>query len=125
MILPADANLTVQGRPLMPGDQVAVFSDGGVCAGFIVWTGENAALTIWGDNYMTAETDGLLGGDPMHIRIRTAASGIEHSARNSRVTVTFRDDADHYTATPTFSPGGIYVVDTLSIDSVEHANGGE
>ncbi len=125
MILPADADLSVQGRPLMPGDQVAVFSEEGVCAGFMTWTGDNAALTMWGDNYLTSEIDGLLGGDPMHIRIRTAASGTEYSDRNSRVTLTFRDDAAHLTATPTFTPDGIYVVETLSIDSVEHANGAE
>lgn len=123
MILPADANLSVQNRPLVPGDQVAVFSDEGVCAGFITWSGENAALTIWGDDYLNADGGGLLGGDAMHIRIRTAATGTEYSARNSRVTLTFRDDADHLTATPTFTPDGIYVVETLSMDSVEHANG--
>ena len=125
MILPADADLSVQGRPLIPGDQVAVFSDDGVCAGFITWTGDNVALTIWGDDYLTSEIEGLLGGDPMHIRIRTAASGTEYSLRNSRVTLTFRDDADHLTSTPTFAPDGIYVVETLSIDSVEHANGAQ
>lgn len=124
MILPADADLSVQGRPLVPGDQVAVFSENGVCAGFITWTGDNAALTIWGDDYLSAEIDGLLGGDPMHVRVRTAG-GTEHSARNSRVTLTFRDDADHLTSAPTFTPNGIYVVKTLSIDSVEHANGAE
>ncbi len=123
MILPADADLSVQGRPLIPGDQVAVFSDDGVCAGFITWTGDNAALTIWGDDYLTSEVEGFLGGDPMHIRIRTAGSGTEYSLRNSRVTLTFRDDAAHLTSRPTFTPDGIYVVETLSVDSVEHANG--
>ena len=123
MIVPADATLSVQGRPLAVGDQVAVFSADGVCAGFITWGGENAALTIWGDNYLTSEVDGLLGGDPMHIRIRRADRGIEHSSRNSHVTLIFRDDAAYLTSVPTFRPDGIYVVETLTIDPVEHANG--
>lgn len=125
MILPADATLSVQGRPLVAGDQIAVFSEDGVCAGFITWTGENAALTIWGDDYLTSEIDGLLGGDPMYIRIRTASRGIEHSSRNSHVTLTFREDAPYLTSVPTFAPDGIYVVETLTINSVEHANGAQ
>lgn len=122
LIIPTSATLRVHGWALMQGDQIAVFSEEGVCAGYLTWTNENAALTLWGDDYFTAEPDGLLDGDSMHVRVRRAVDGKEYSEQNSSITIRFSSDADYLTSRPVFRPDGIYVVDTLVVEGMHSAD---
>lgn len=64
---------------LEKGDEIAVFSqDGVICAGVAVWTGQNIALTAWGDDVQTEEIDGLVAGDTMQYRIWDVSEAFEY-----------------------------------------------
>lgn len=84
LILPDSVRITVRGATLQPGDQLAVFSPSGRCAGVLTWTGEAAALTVWGDNEQTpAIVEGMTAGDPFHFRVRRTTTG-GHADTNRR-----------------------------------------
>ncbi len=80
------------------GDEVAVFTpDGTICAGVTVWTGQNIALTAWGDDSQTTEVDGLRADETMMFRIWDASTGVEFQVTST-----------------TFSLGdGVYTVDSI------------
>ena len=76
--IPLNINLE-GGLTLEPGDEIAIFtSNGAVCAGTGVWTGNNIAITAWGDSSETEDTiDGLQEGEEMHFRIWDESAGDE------------------------------------------------
>ncbi|MBN2103200.1 T9SS type A sorting domain-containing protein [bacterium] len=70
------------GTLLESGDEIGVFNSAGLCCGAIVWNGENAAITIWGDNTQTADTiDGFLENDTLRFRIWDNSEETEYAAR--------------------------------------------
>jgi hypothetical protein len=51
-------------------DEIAVFSsDGAICSGMILWDGSNTVITVWGDDSITTEVDGLRVGEEMVFKI--------------------------------------------------------
>ncbi|MCF8372510.1 MAG: PKD domain-containing protein [Bacteroidales bacterium] len=50
-------------------DEVAVFTQSGLLVGSGVFTGENMAVTLWGDDEYSNETDGLVAGEGFTLRI--------------------------------------------------------
>ena len=68
--VPLDANPNVDGEPLAPGDEIGVFTPDGLCVGGVVWNGEtNVGITVWGNNSMTEEIDGMRAGEEIQYRI--------------------------------------------------------
>lgn len=66
------------GRGLLPGDEIAVFTpDGLTCVGVGVWTGDNIALTVWGDDTQTEAIDGMRTGERMLLKVWSASDGRE------------------------------------------------
>ena len=125
IVFPIDATISIHGDALTPGDEIAVYSEEGECVGRVQWTGQSVALTVWGDDMMTPEADGLLEGDEMHFHIRHTESGSEHSPQNSVITVEFAEDEPYLATTPHFVPNGIYIVQSLTVRSLEHASAEE
>jgi len=78
-----------QGNVLSIGDEIAVFNSKGICCGMESWTGENAAITVWGDNVMTEELDGMVPGDTLFFKIWDKSRGYELYAD-----VAFEDQLD-------------------------------
>jgi hypothetical protein len=62
------------------GDEIGIFSHTGLCCGAIVWEGKNAALTAWGDDSQTPESDGFQNGDTLYFRVWKQSSGAEYEA---------------------------------------------
>ncbi len=57
---------------LETNDEIAVFNpDESVCAGVLVWnsTDPAVAMTVWGDDSVTSEVDGMQGGEVMVWRV--------------------------------------------------------
>jgi len=111
IIIPASINPTIEDLPFEVGDEVAVFSAGDLCAGMVVWNGNNTALSIFADDPLTPELDGLLEGEEMLFRIWEASSGVEHAA--DVITVAYAP-----TSTQTdgmFAADAIYVLSTLFV----------
>ena len=57
------------GEPLHDGDEIGVFTSGGLCVGASLWNGSNTAITVWGDNTVTEAVDGAQGGEKLTLRI--------------------------------------------------------
>ena len=51
------------------GDEVAVFTKSGLLVGSGVFTGDNMAITLWGDDEYSTETDGLSADENFTVRI--------------------------------------------------------
>jgi len=64
IIVPASA---VNG--LQPGDEIGVFNEDNQLSGSGVFEGGNMAITVWGDDPTTAETEGLKVGDKLNYKI--------------------------------------------------------
>ena len=102
--VPASINPTADGQPLQVGDEIGVFSPGGMCAGAVVWTGVNVALTVWGDDDQTTLTDGMHAGETLTYRIWRLAANTEDRA----VIASYSQGAG------TYAPNGISVLASLS-----------
>jgi hypothetical protein len=61
------------------GDEVAVYTEAGMLVGAGVYTGENLAITIWGNNSETAYVDGMVEGSTFDIKLMRVAEGTEES----------------------------------------------
>lgn len=119
IIVPTDAELLLDGTHLSPGDQVAVFAPGGVCAGTLTVARKHAALTLWGDDVTTETPDGLRPGEPLVFHVWDASTGMEYTTENSSFSVSFRGDAAYLTRESHYVPNGIYVLNHLSVSSLD------
>jgi hypothetical protein len=71
--------ISVNGSSLQPGDEIGVFTPGGLCVGGIVWNADkNEPLTVWGNNEMTPVKDGIDVGEIIHFRVWLAHENIEY-----------------------------------------------
>jgi hypothetical protein len=70
---------SINGIPLSLGDEIGAFTSDGLCCGACMWDGmQNVALTIWGDNDLTAVKDGMLPGDTIEYKFWRIATGKEY-----------------------------------------------
>ena len=80
VVLFADSGLSVAGQSLNVGGEVAAFRpNSDQCVGAAVWTGDNLALTVWGDDAQTAEIDGMIAGEALDLRVWQQSSASEHT----------------------------------------------
>lgn len=114
--VPASASPSIDGTPLDTGDEIGVFTPAGLCVGGVVWTvGQNAAITVWGDNDQTSTVDGIKAGEEMHYRIWRKAANSVHQ----QTSVTYAQGDGKYSA------NGIYILSTLNTVSTSvHEDGG-
>ncbi len=64
---------------IVAGDEVGVFTPGGVCAGAGVWDGVNdLALALFADDEFTDEVDGFVAGDAISFRLWASADDTEY-----------------------------------------------
>lgn len=59
------------------GSEIAVKDANGAIVGSSVFSGNNTAITIWGDDDLSAETDGLFLGEDLHFYLWNPATGTE------------------------------------------------
>ncbi|MBD3288940.1 hypothetical protein GF337_09070, partial [candidate division KSB1 bacterium] len=82
VILPVIADPNINGTPLHPGYYIGIFAESGLCCGFRQWTSENLSLTVWGDNEMTPEIDGLQTGETLYYRVFNPIDSLEYTNVN-------------------------------------------
>lgn len=114
--VPAAINPVIRTQPLQTGDAIGVFFQNGnalLCAGYGIWqSGQNLALTAWGDNSQTTVKDGFAEGDLIRYKIWGAAAQKEYDA-----------EATYRTGGTTFTNNGIYELSSLrAVTSVSHSN---
>ena len=103
--LPLDANPNVEGVPLAPGDEIGVFTPDGLCVGGVVWNGESSlGITVWGNNMMTDEIDGIQPGERIYYRIWRHQTDTEIKVV----------DVEYLQGDGFYQPQGIYRIESLT-----------
>ncbi|MDP2983737.1 MAG: T9SS type A sorting domain-containing protein [Candidatus Latescibacter sp.] len=60
----------IRGKKIEAGDEIGVFTPGGLCAGAGTWTGQDLLITVWGDDPQIAGINGFRSGERYYFRIR-------------------------------------------------------
>jgi len=111
LIIPASASLSLDGEPLLAGDEIAAVTPGGVCTGVASYTpGSALAIAVWEDDPFTEALDGFSHGEALAFHIYRKTTGVRGhvSGMSSRVTY----DPSFHTSGE-FMPDGVIVVTTL------------
>jgi hypothetical protein len=109
LIVPASA-VDLNGGSLEAGDELAVFTPDGMCAGWAVWKGSNAALAVWEDNPLTPDVDGFMPDQPLRYAVWDASEGVEYG-QSTPVRVNYHTDFDDEGV---FYPDAVYLVSSLT-----------
>lgn len=104
VIVPARPALRTAAGPPEPGDRIAALAPDGSCVGSSTWTGGGTTLSVWADDPMTDQADGLRAGDPLSLVVIDPSETKLPSGPNA--TVTFEAQ---------FAPEGGFEVDALYI----------
>lgn len=107
------ADITVNGEPLQPGDEIGVFTPDSLCVGAVVWKDSSTAITVWGNNEQTSIVDGIKHAEQMHFRIWKKDIRTEYLQTD----VTFSDESPA-TGSDTYQENGIYIIESLVADIV-------
>ena len=78
--IPSTINPAICGNTISIGDEIGVFSPGGLCVGAGVWTGSNISIIVWGDDDQTAGVDGIRRGEQLQFRVWRKLENIEYAA---------------------------------------------
>ena len=114
--VPLSSNPNIGGTPLTAGDEIGVFTPGGLCVGAIVWDGvNNQAITVWGDDNMTPAVDGMQAGELMSYRVWDQSTSTEHI----NVTVTYSSGGP-YNSSGQYSSGSLYQLTSLTTPALTY-----
>jgi uncharacterized repeat protein (TIGR02543 family) len=81
VIVPVSINPTIDGVALANGDEIGVFTPGGLCVGASIWNGSsNIAIAVHGDNDRTTAVDGIAVGEQLLFRVWDASLSKEGGA---------------------------------------------
>jgi hypothetical protein len=110
VILPETLQPTIEDTPLIPGDEIGVFTEAGLCVGAIVWEDTSQAITIWGNNPQTPEEkDGMDFDDSLYYRIWLHIPEIE--VKN--IIVTYDDSRPIYRTDGRYRTDAFYVLASI------------
>lgn len=105
--IPVSVNPNISGIPLVGGDEIGVFTSGGLCAGAVVWLETDAVVTVWGDNSLTPEADGLAASEQMRFRVWSSVRNTEYSLVST----------SYASGNGLYSANGIYILSRLSAEA--------
>jgi spore coat protein A, manganese oxidase len=80
VVLPNTADISLDGIPIVSGDEIGVFNASSLCVGAIVWNGTTTEITVWGDNTVTPGINGMIEGDTLYFRLWKQSKGLEYIA---------------------------------------------
>ena len=106
-------NPTIDAQAFASGDEIAVYTTEGLCVGVESWTGSNVALTIWGDNSLTTEKDGLSANEQIHFVVWDASSQTEYGSSFGSVDVSYVSE-DPYNGSGLYTQDAIYQLASLA-----------
>lgn len=114
IIIPAAIAPNAGGAPLASGDEIAVVTPAGLCAGVAVWTAGNAALTAWAaDEY--SNVGGFASGDTLRFKLWDASEGFEYDL----VAASYASGQPFLKADGLFESGAIYELTALAAAPLE------
>ena len=80
LMIPTTAAPTIEETLIENGDEIGVFTPGGLCMGVGVWESSNLAITVWGDDSNTPEVDGFQTGETYNFKIYDKSADTEFDA---------------------------------------------
>lgn len=110
IVIPLSIEPTVDGAALAAGDEIAVFTPEGLCAGTATWTGGSISVAAWLDDLITPEVDGFIPGDSITYRVWDASAGEELAF----VSVEYASDQPFYRTDGKYGANSIYALSTFS-----------
>ncbi len=122
ILIPVDAAPAVEGAPLEAGDEIAVFTAEGDCAGSLVWAGQNAALAVWSDDSFVEGKKGFAANEPLLFRLWDASTETEHSSSTNRIEIRFSDSEPYYRVVNTYKDNAIFLVRSLKVSAIEQGS---
>lgn len=117
MILPSEIAPTLDGEPLANGDELAVYTPRGTCAGAEVWAGNNMAFPVWGDDVITEGiAEGFVSGEELSFRIWDASAGQEYWGDTLKLSVSYTSDPP-YNSSGQYQTNGIYLLSSFTAET--------
>ena len=113
VLIPAGVTASIDGNAAATGDELAVFTPGGTCAGSVVWGTSSRALTMWGDDRVTPTADSFVDGDAIRFAFWDASTQTEYSD----VTVQFLNGESYYETSGLYAEDAVYVLSALSVSA--------
>lgn len=113
IIVPADAAFSVNGVELNAGDEVAVFTTDGICAGAIVWNDAHASLIAWGDDSMKSLKQGFDNDEKILFRVWQSETQTEIGGDNGTVVITYDDGEPFLSVDGRYGDGAIMLISGL------------
>ncbi len=83
IIVPLTANPNFLGDSLEFGDEIGIFNQDTLCVGSTAWINEAASITVWGDNAVTPDIDGMALGEAFAFRLWDSSDSLEYFAAAS------------------------------------------
>lgn len=115
VIIPNTLAVDFGNESLSEGDEIAVFTSRGLCAGVLEFAGQNAALTIWGDDPMTEHEDGFAAGDSLRFVVWDASANEEHRSLRAE----FSSEKAFLKSEGTYAGNAIYSLTSLTLSTLE------
>lgn len=114
VLLTTATNPNIGGIPLENGDEIAVFTPGGLLVGAMIWKNTDDVLVVWGDDeYATPEViDGMQYGEQLRFRVWDKSAGKEYS----NVTVTYKTGPPPIITTGTYKHDAMYLLASLTVN---------
>lgn len=114
VIVPGEAPPMLGDQQMQPGDELAVFTPEGVCAGAAVWEGTALAIAVWEDDPFIEGVVGFVSGSPLSFRAYQAATGRTFGAEAQSVSIAYREP---HVTDGVFAPNAIFVIDQLNFET--------
>jgi hypothetical protein len=111
VIVPVEIQPTIDDEDIVPGDEIGVFTPGGLCVGAGAWTGNSIAITVWGNNDQTTEVDGILPNEQMYFRLWRQSEDKEY-----RNVLAKYAEKTHYKSEGIYASNSLYLLDSLRTD---------
>ncbi|NNE33812.1 MAG: T9SS type A sorting domain-containing protein [Rhodothermales bacterium] len=93
IIIDAAGNHVLGTGTFQAGDEIGIFTEDGLCVGADSWTGQNIAITVWGDDPLQPDKVGLLGDESFMIRVWDKSEDQLYGTSYGTVTFQMASDA--------------------------------
>lgn len=122
VIIEPSASPTMDNLAMEPGDEIAVYTGAGLCAGAEVWTGSVIAVTVWGDDTFTSAIDGMQANEAMRFVMWDKSTGEEFGLVAGSSVTTGLDNNPPYRGTATFVGDAIFRVTSMVGEGAPNPN---
>ncbi|MBN1291964.1 MAG: T9SS type A sorting domain-containing protein [Candidatus Latescibacteria bacterium] len=106
ILVTADNPPSINGKELVFGDEIGVFTARGICAGLGIWTGGNLSVTVWGDDPEEIGVRGFTAGELYTIKLWDSSDDKEYVAQ-----------ATYEIGDGIYEPNGITILSSLTANS--------